>query len=269
MKKYNVVSLYFIAVVAMCFFSCSKENETDTQVIITPTSISMYYKDTKQLSATNATSWRTEDDFVAKVDMKGLVTAGHVGTTNIIASNNKNSATCEITVKPKYNLYDTPILDWGASISKIKSQETHKTASTSTSSMLGCDYSKNSSNPCLVTYQFENDKLKVVFVYLNLQSYGDASNYLLERYEPIYTEQTDYTVIFSDANSKEKWKTCVELQTTTVSGTKLTSIMYFPASELPSMQTDTRAGALNHEYVQKLTEKYSPAEFEEKVYMFQ
>ena len=83
----------------LCITSCSK-NDEDIQVTITPSNITMYYEGTKQLSAVNANSWSTEDDFVAEVDGKGLVTGGHVGKTKIIASNGKNSAFCEVTVSP-------------------------------------------------------------------------------------------------------------------------------------------------------------------------
>ena len=61
--------------VCLFFVSCSKDDdETDTQVVISPSSISLYYEDTKQLTANNATKWDAEDEFVAEVDNNGLVT---------------------------------------------------------------------------------------------------------------------------------------------------------------------------------------------------
>lgn len=234
--------MFQVFLVCLLSVSCSKDdNETDTQVTITPTSISLYYEDTQQLSATNATSWNTEDEFVAEVNKNGLVTGGHVGTTKIVASNGKSSAICEVTIKPKYNLYDTPILDWNASTSSIKSQETHTFSSSSSSTILAYDYTKSSSNPCIVMYEFENNKLYSVSVFIDYQFHGYATNYLLERYQPVYSDKTSYTAIFADAYDKSKWRTCVGLGTVTISGTKLTRIMFMPASSLPSFQTNTRS----------------------------
>lgn len=236
MKKTTVLMLMSVFV-CLFFVSCSKDDdETDTQVVISPSSMSLYYEDTKQLTANNATKWEAEDEFVAEVDNNGLVTGGHVGTTKIIASNDKSSAICEITVLPKYNLYDTPILDWNASVSTIESKETHKSSGSNSGTMLGYDYTKSSSNPCAVIYEFKNDKLCSVSVVIDCLWHGDAANYLLERYQPVYSDNTSYTAIFADAYAKEKWTTCVGLATITISGTKFTRIMYMPASSLPSLQ---------------------------------
>lgn len=246
MKSKNVSFVLLIATCAcLSLSSCSKENEEDVQVTLSPSYISMYYEGTKQLSAENATSWRTEDDFVAEVDNKGLVTGGHVGKTKIIASNGKHSAFCEVTVIPKYNLYDTPIIDWGASMSTIQNKETHvKTATTTSTNSIGYNYSKNSSNPCGVVYYFNEGKLSNIMVLLDYLSYPEAGLYLLERYQPFYAEKTDYAALFADAYTKDKWKTGVGIQTPTVSGTKVTLIMYFPASNLPSMQDNSRSVSL-------------------------
>lgn len=245
--KSKIFSCVLLIATCVCLSlsSCSKENDEDVQVTLSPSNISMYYEGTKQLSAVNATSWKTEDDFVAEVDNKGLVTGGHVGKTKIIASNGKHSAFCEVTVIPKYNLYDTPIIDWGASLSTIQNKETHVEGTSTSTKSLGYNYSKNSSNPCLVVYNFEDGKLNTIMVVLNYLSYPEAGLYLLERYQPVYTEKTDYTAIFADAYTKDKWKTGVGIQTTTLSGTKVTLIMYFPASRLPSMQENSRSISLN------------------------
>jgi hypothetical protein len=236
----RIILMLLLGFSYLCITSCSKENDEDIQVTITPSNITMNYEGTKQLSAVNATSWSTEDDFVAEVDGKGLVTGGHVGKTKIIASNGRNSAFCEVTVIPKYNLYDTPIIEWGASMTTITNKETHEKGSTSNPKTLDYNYSKNSNEPCLVVYNFEDGKLSNVMVVLKYLSYADAGLYLLERYQPVYAEKTNYTAIFADAYTKDKWKTVVGIQTKTLSGTKLTLIMYLPASKLPSMQAKSR-----------------------------
>ena len=212
--------------------SCSKDddNGTEQEVTINPKSISLYAEETFQLSATNAVAWSIGDDFIAKVDNKGLVTGGHVGTTTITAKNGRYSATCEVTVNPKYNLYDTPVLDWGASMSAIQSKETHsKSSSSSSSTMLAYDYSKNGTSYALF-YFFEGGRMSRIVVYTDYLLYVNATKYLQERYYPMYAEKTDYFLMFADAYTKDKMKTVVGIQTTKLSGTDMTMISYIPAN---------------------------------------
>lgn len=212
--------------------SCSKDDESQTEqnVKITPTNITMHYKETLQLTATNANSWSSDDNFIAEVDNKGLVKGGHIGTTIITAKNGSSFATCEVTITPKYDIYDTPILEWGATMSSIQSKETHpKSSSSNTSSMLAYNYKKNGT-PCALIYYFEGGKMSRIVVYMDLLQYTNAGNYLLERYTPLSADPTDYFLMFTDAYTKDKMKTVVGLQTTKVSGTELTMITYIPTN---------------------------------------
>lgn len=235
MKKKEFMAL-FAVILGMCLTSCSKNEVEDmtVNVNVTPQAISLYYKGTKQLTSTNATSWISEDEFVAKVDNNGVVTGEHVGTTKIIATNGASSASCVVTIVPKYNLYDTPVQNWGASPSEIKSKEKHElmsSESTSTSSMLAYNYTNESDKPVLLTYLFENGKLSRITVFVALLQYENAVKYLQERYTPIYAEKTDYFLMFTDAYTKDKMKSVMSVQITKVNGTELTTISYIPASE--------------------------------------
>ena len=42
-----------------------KEDDSPTTLSVTPGSISLYYEDTQQLSAAGATSWSSENEFIA------------------------------------------------------------------------------------------------------------------------------------------------------------------------------------------------------------
>ena len=153
--------MFVMLSLSQCFISCSKDDdgETEQKVTITPTSITIHHDDTRQLSATNAKNWSSDDDFVAEVDGNGVVTGGHIGTTIITAQNGTSHASCKVTITPKYNLYDTPILDWGATMSSIQSKETHThSSSSSNTTMLSYDYSKNGSSYALF-YFFEGGKI--------------------------------------------------------------------------------------------------------------
>lgn len=226
--KNNIFIVVSLSYLSMMLVSCSKDNEElETKVTISPTSVSMYYDDVKQLSSSNVTNWSSKNVFVADVDDKGLVKAAHVGTTQIIASNGQSSAVCEVIVKPKYDLYDTPILEWGISKSILQSKETHKPSKTTISGdALAYDYSKGGKSYALM-YSFENDKLAKIVVFTDLLSYVDVGSYLLERYQPASIE-SDLTMFF-DGYTKDQITTAIGLQTYKISGTTLTMVSYIPA----------------------------------------
>ena len=233
MKK-TTFMMFFVALFCLCFTSCSKDDdETNGLVTITPPIVYMYHDDTKQLSATNATNWSTEDDFIAEVDKNGLVTGRHIGTTNIIATNGKKSAKCEVTIMPKYNLYDTPILDWGTSMTELRNKETHEyvqITSTSSATSLAYDYTSDSDNPCIVMYNFKNNELYMISVILKWDYFPLATEHIMERYQAMYVDRVKQYAIFGDAYTKDKMKTIVHIELTKVSGSLVLVVSYIDAS---------------------------------------
>lgn len=224
--------LYLSLVICSAFVSCgsedSKADEKANAASISPSSISMYFDGERQLIGNNVTSWNSNNDFVASVDENGLVKGAHVGTTQIIGSNGKTSASCQVEIKAKYNLYDTPILEWGASRLTIKNKETHVFKSSSTNADF-YDYSKNGES-YLLEYLFENDRLKSVSVMGKLSLFPDFGYYLIERYSPISNDPDLF--MFADGYTKDKMTTIVGLQTTKISGTTLSWVMYISSNSL-------------------------------------
>ena len=226
------------AVMSMTMFglfvtSCSKDDVEEPHVILTTTDIVMNYKQTKKLTAVNASSWRTENDFVAEVDENGLVTGGHVGTTRIIASNGSSSATCNVTILPKYNLYDTPILDWGDSMSEIRNKETHEYESkTSNSTSLVYNYTYDTENPCLVVYYWKNGEMYWVTLFLKWTYFPNAVDYLLERYQAMSLDRVKQNAMFWDAFTKDKLKTVILIELTEISGSPIIKINYADAQKI-------------------------------------
>ncbi len=227
MKKHFLWGLILMCVTGMSLTACGGDdnnNDAPTTLTVNPTSISMYYDGSQQLSAQGATSWTSENEFVAKVDQNGLVKGGHVGTTNIIASNGTSTGRCTVTIVPKYNLYDTPILNWGATMSQIRATETHTLAG-SGSDYLGYGYTNGSRN-AVVTYTFKNGGLNGIVVILNKNDYVNLGYYLIERYLPIGSSDGMY--IFADALLQSQTKTIIGLDYITVSGTKYAGATYIP-----------------------------------------
>lgn len=236
-----------LSIVLMAFFcifvtSCSKEDEKEVvepDVTLSMSNISMYYDQTKKLTSPNATVWKSENDFVAKVDETGLVTGCHVGTTRIVASNGKSSAVCNVTIIPKNNLYDAPLLDWGASMTEVKNKETHHFERSVTSTSLTYNYFDNSDNPCLVNYVFEDNKLRYVFVYLKWNYFSLAVDHIMERYQPMSVDRVNQYAMFWDAYTADKLKTVVYIEPTKISESQVVQVSYADAlSLLPSETTE-------------------------------
>lgn len=215
--------LFLLLTICASFVSCGGDDNKENAASISPTSISMYYDGERQLTGTNVTSWESANDFVASVDEKGLVKGAHVGTTQIIGRNGNSSATCQVEIKAMYNLYDTPILDWGASMSTIKNKEMHELLSTTSTSCF-YDYSKNGES-YLLDYSFKNGSLNSIGIIAKLSMFLDLGYFLLERYFPISNEPDLF--MFANGYTKDKMTTIIGLQTTKISGTTASMVTYF------------------------------------------
>lgn len=189
---------------------------------VTPSSISMKYDESQQLSSSGANNWCSENEFVATVDQKGLVKGNHVGSTNIIASNGSSSGKCTVTITPKYNFFDLPVLNWGANENAIRNAETHGTAEKSGNYLL-YGYS-NGAIPVVTMYLFENGALYGVNQLMGTDYYANAGLFLVERFQPVGKSNEMY--IFADAMSPDNAKTIAGLDYMTLSSKKYTSIMY-------------------------------------------
>lgn len=73
--------------------------------------VRLYVGDQVRLTADRPVTWSTADDFYAAVDGEGNVTARHVGTTTVTATNDSGSAACTVTVQPRYDTFIEPLYD--------------------------------------------------------------------------------------------------------------------------------------------------------------
>lgn len=233
MKRIHLFGFISMCAIALALTACGGDSSSDapTTLTVNPASVSMYYDGSKQLSATGATSWTSENEFVAKVDQNGLVKGGHVGTTNIIASNGTSVGRCTVTIVPKYNLYDTPILNWGISMTQIRAAETHTIAGSGTD-YLAYNYN-NGTRTALVTYMFKNGGLNGIVVVLNQSYYVDLGYYLLERYVPIGSSDGMY--MFADGLTQSQSRTIIGFDYMTISGTKYASATYMSSASISNV----------------------------------
>lgn len=194
-----------------------------TPLIVSPTSVSMYYDEKAQLTVSKEATWSVEDDFIVKVDENGLVSGRHVGSTKVIASCGTATAVCDVVIKPKYTLYDTPIFSWGAPASAIESLETHQVHGDIENHTY--DYSFDG-NKCYLGYYFNDNQLKIIVTMMN---YSDAmylrtAYYLLERYQPAGESGGAY--YFMDAMESEDAHMVIEFSITKSGSSRFIQIYY-------------------------------------------
>ena len=58
-------------------------------------------------------TYQSQNPFIARVSVTGLVTAQHVGSTRVRLDNGSDTREITVNVNPVYNLYPVPILEFG------------------------------------------------------------------------------------------------------------------------------------------------------------
>ena len=185
---------------SVCMFSSCNSND-DASISLSEKEVTLKVDATQQLKATGDVSkWSSENDFIASVSEKGMVTANHVGETRIMAEGSNSSAFCYVSVKPQYTYYIEPLCKEGTTKEDIKKFEKRKLH---TESSDGLFYDGENSTVSTVAYKFDTNG-KLNFVMLMLPHHYSTTlasqliNFLLERYNPV----ADFNGIYSfiDAN---------------------------------------------------------------------
>lgn len=212
------------------FASCSSDEEES--VTLSSRTVTMKCDETKTLKATgNVNTWTSENEFVATVDRNGIITAGHVGETNIVASGNNGSAMCKVTVEGKYNYYIEPLCKKGVKKSDVKKYESRKLKSETDNSLL---YNGENSMVTGVGYSFDDSgELKMAIAIVphdnSTTLAGHLSNFLLERYK--YAAKLDETYSYMDANRLADATKVVYVQIAPNGYTNYATVTYVPYSE--------------------------------------
>ena len=188
MKRFAIS--FLISSLILCI-GCDKDSYDAT---ISDDYITLYYENTYQLTVTgdNNIKWSSDDEFIAKVSNSGKVTANHIGTTYIKA----NDIPCQVTVKPKYNLYEEPIINWTLTKSDIIRK--FGTPDGDRNNILTYKI-EGDMNILGNQYMFRNGRLYASTAVLPLVKFGNLIDFLLERYQPIAVNTPTYTALFIDA----------------------------------------------------------------------
>lgn len=219
-------TLLITAVLTLVFLGCSKSEKLDL-VTLSEDSKELYYEETYQIRANSDSelTYAVENSFHGEVSESGLVTAGRVGETEIIVSNNEDSKKFKLTVVPKHNLYPEPDFDFGSTKEDIKALLGEPKTETETS--LGyIDYSVAA--PGLALLFDENNKLSSYGLMVKSVFSSKLADHLLEYYIPVAVE--DGIAMFINSNTIET--------TTKVVGMSLYSYQYWQVLYIPYTDTD-------------------------------
>lgn len=220
---YLMKKFLFILLSLVCVVSCTDTSVKELQ--LSPSTVNLYYEDAQQLQVLNTSGtfeWLTANDFHATVSPNGLVTAGHVGSTVITAMKGNVKGTCTITVKPKYNLYPTPYLVWGASMAQVK----NKLGTPQDQQSNALAYVVNETDGVITMYDFEADKLKSVAVVANVKNADIMTKHLVERYQPIGERNGTYILI--DSMDSEKANVAIGYSVNSSSSGVILMAIYMP-----------------------------------------
>lgn len=164
----------------------------------TPKSATLYCGDSFRVTTKGVSveSLQSTNNFVASVDVSGMVTARHVGSAAITAlpyvlsdgtiAYDANNA-CEITVKPHYTYFEEPVMDWDISLEELIA----KIGSAPDTTMVFDNESYSVSMPIFGDYYhgeshgyiFVDNKLKASHIVSRTASMENAKNFMDERYE--------------------------------------------------------------------------------------
>lgn len=235
MKK---ITFLFLTSLLIFSVGCSKD---DDNVSVRESSISLYYEDTYQLTATgsNRIQWSSDDEFVAKVSRNGLVTANHVGTTYIRASSRPSDPKCRVTVAPKYNFYKEPIADWTLTKSDIiRKLGTPDSDDGNTISYKGDDVA------LLDMYIFgDNGKLESSTVAFRFSQLSNVLYFLQERHQPVAVIRP-YSAMFINAMTRDEATLWVATQGSFSDG--ICIAMYGNIANLSKTRTYNEGGIMDN-----------------------
>lgn len=158
--------------------------------------------DTITITANAKVTWSSCNDFVAKVNDEGKVTANHVGETDILAVVDNNSVPCHVSVLPKYEKeFKEPLHDFNLNKEEVKAL-TKGTLEKEDNETLLYYSDKNGNEQIAFFFDTESGKVKSVLYSLKFPFMMEKfAEYLSERYQLIQVDSNSKSIYFIDALS--------------------------------------------------------------------
>ena len=229
----------FSAIALTVLSSCSKNDSPGSPQFL-ETSITLYADQSQRLFDGEIVDVETSTNFIATVSSNGMVYAHHVGEATI----SSGSQSCRVTVRPRYNLYADPYLEWGASRSQVQSRL--GTADSDNGEMLMYRLERDMA----AAYAFENNRLAGVMVVVPIIYSSTLVDHLLERYNAaaigdVVGGSTD-DFIFANGTDEHRPDTAV---VASLEGLDYWAVMYVP------YPTETRSESTATDTIEKLKQE--------------
>ena len=159
-----------------------------------PVETSLTLKAGETYSIGSGNNWKSANPLVASVEGR-TITAERAGSTTITGS----AGTINVSVKATRFDFTEPYLSFGASKSSVKSAMSSYTLTSDKSTTLGY---KGKGKVYMYGYGFKNNQLDMSMLIVRDTYSNDLSDFLLERYYPVYVNEDDYYISMIDPLKK-------------------------------------------------------------------
>lgn len=196
---------YFLpALLLSALYSCSDNENIDLKESETTLFSGQQYA-IKAKSDTKIT-YNSNDEFIATVSDKGIVSAETIGETTIVLDNSIDNKSFKVKVKPKYDLYSVPDLSFGMTKSDLIKK--YGTPDGEDEEMNTISYEGYSVPAPIVMFTFDKEDKLIASSVAVLTSYSqDILPFLDERYK--YIGEDEEAFLYIDAATEKEAKTYV------------------------------------------------------------
>lgn len=192
----------FVASLAICFSSCSNDDDNNDEKEI-GTTINIHVGDSVKLDE----DYVPNNIFIAFMNGKYLK-ANHVGYTSLKGKN----VTRIVKVIGNNNKFINPILDWGTSPENIVSKCTaYSLYDDSSEGGVRLITYKQVAPYSTISYGFVGNRLQIVYVDCPISYFDSYSEYLKERFVFVSKLNDNLTFIGADGYSLDKIKTYISI----------------------------------------------------------
>lgn len=214
-------------VLCLIVIACNNEEPVDNTITVKANDLFMAPKQTYNLKATSIQkiTYSSDNEFYAAVSDSGIVTAGKVGSTNIILNNGTDKKSIKITTVSSNNLYPDPVLEFGTSKSAIMAKLGTPSYQASNGAYAGIRYDNATTTTLGTIYYFTDDKLDLVFTRVKSGYTSLLGSYLTDRFASV--GQVDGSFLFVNALTSSKITIAVSLELYSVD---YWDVEYFPYS---------------------------------------
>lgn len=179
-----MIKQIFILVICMIALASCKKDEQANIINIKNINETMYSGDSVNINAQSSLPlvYASANEYNAIVSKSGIITAFFIGETDISVTDGTQTKLVHVRVKPKYDLYPDPFLQFG----ETRNSLIYKLGQPSQKTDSAIFYLNYSESAQVIEYLFDSsNKLKSVAVFVKTSYSSELGGFLAERYFPI------------------------------------------------------------------------------------